>query len=243
MTQQGKRVALVTGGSRGIGAAIVRQLAGDGFNVASTYQHQKTQADEVLSGLPGEHRSFQADAKDPKALSRTVQQVVQEFGQLDVLVNSAGIGIMKPLEQLTLDDFDALIQVNVRAVFAAVQAAVPHLPEGGRIITIGSCNADRVPGPYMSLYAMSKAALVGLTKGVARDLGDRNITVNLVQPGPTDTDMNPADGPFADSQRALTALGRFGQPQEIAQLVGFLAGPQSSYVTGAVLTVDGGYSI
>lgn len=189
-----------------------------------------------------EAKAYRADSADPQAVQGVIEQVNADFGRLNILINNAGIGILKPLGQLTLDDFDQIIETNVRSVFVCVQAAARHMSEGGRIVTIGSCDAERVPGSNMSLYAMSKSALVGLTKGLARDLGPRGVTVNLVQPGPTDTDMNPAAGPFAEPQRGLLATGRFGSPDEVAGLVYYLARPESSSITGATLNIDGGYT-
>lgn len=245
MGQIEAKVALVMGGSRGIGAAIAKHLARDGVNVALTYLNSSDEASKVVAEIVGtgqKAKAYRTDSANPQAVKGAIEQVVMDFGHLDIVVNNAGIGILKPLDELTLDDFDQLVATNVRSVFAGVQMAVRHLPEGGRIITIGSCNAERVPGPNMSLYAMSKSALSGLTKGLARDLGPRGITINLVQPGPTDTDMNPADGPFAEPQLGLLATSRFGTPNEVAGLVSYLAGPESSFVTGATLNIDGGYT-
>lgn len=166
---------------------------------------------------------------------------VRTLGRLDVLVNNAGIAVVAPLDQFSLDDFDRMVAVNVRAVFVAVQEASRHMSEGGRIITIGSVNADRIPFPRGGVYAMTKAAVAGLTRGLARDLSPRGITVN-VQPGPIDTDMNPADGPLAEAMKGWTALGRYGRGEEIAAMVAYLAGPEAGFVTGASLTIDGGYA-
>ena len=239
-----KRAALVTGGSRGIGAAIARRLARDGLAVAITYASAQRKADEVVGEITaagGKAIAIRADSADPREVQRAVEETVRAFGRLDVLVNNAGIAVIKPLEETTLDEFDRVAAVNVRAVFAAAQAAARHLREGGRIITIGSVNAERVPFTGGSVYAMSKAAVAGLTRGLARDLGPRGITVNVVQPGPIDTDMNPDDGPFAESLKSLLAVPRYGTSEEIAAAVGFLAGPEASYVTGACWTVDGGF--
>ncbi len=245
MGQTEAKVALVMGGSRGIGAAIAKRLARDEASVALTYLNSSAEANEVVAEIKAtgqEARAYRTDSANPQAVQETVEQVVADFGHLDIMVNNAGVGILKPLAELTLDDFDKLVATNVRSVFAGVQTAVRHMPEGGRIITIGSCNAERVPGPDMSLYAMSKSALVGLTRGLARELGSLGITVNLVQPGPTDTDMNPADGPFAEPQLGLLATSRFGTPDEVAGLVSYLARPESSFMTGAMLNIDGGYT-
>ncbi len=244
MTLDGK-VALVTGGSRGIGAATAIRLAEDGADVALTYQHNAGLAADVVDKIKALGRralAIQADSADSQAVSAAVEAAVAEFGRLDVLVNNAGVGFVGPLDETSLDDVDRVLSVNVRGVFAVTQAASRHLGEGGRVITIGSCVSDRVPGPGMSLYALSKTALLGLTKGLARELGPRGITVNLVHPGPTDTDMNPADGPYAADQRGSTVFDRYGEPSEVAATVSFLARPESKYVTAAVVSVDGGHA-
>jgi 3-oxoacyl-[acyl-carrier protein] reductase len=244
MTLDGK-VALVTGGSRGIGAATALRLAEDGADVALTYQHNAALAAEVVEQIKHLGRralAIQADSADASAASSAVQATVAEFGRLDVLVNNAGVGFVGAFTETALEDVDRVLAVNVRGVFAATQAAAGVLADGGRVITIGSCVTDRVPGPGMALYATSKAAMVGLTKALARELGPRGITVNLVHPGPTDTDMNPADGPYAADQRALTAFDRYGKPSEVAAAVSYLAAPASAYVTAAVLSVDGGHA-
>ena len=186
--------------------------------------------------------AIQADSADASAVSSAVQATVAEFGRLDVLVNNAGVGFVGAFTETALEDVDRVLAVNVRGVFAATQAAAGVLADGGRVITIGSCVTDRVPGPGMALYATSKAAMVGLTKALARELGPRGVTVNLVHPGPTDTDMNPADGPYAADQRALTAFDRYGKQAEVAAAVSYLAAPASAYVTAAVLSVDGGHA-
>ena len=244
MTLDGK-VALVTGGSRGIGAATALRLAEDGADVALTYQHNGALAAEVVDKIKNLGRralAIQADSADAAAVSAAVSAAVAEFGRLDVLVNNAGVGFVGAFTETALEDVDRVLAVNVRGVFAATQAAAGVLADGGRVITIGSCVTDRVPGPGMALYATSKAAMVGLTKALARELGPRGITVNLVHPGPTDTDMNPADGPYAADQRALTAFDRYGTPSEVAAAVSYLAAPASAYVTAAVLSVDGGHA-
>ena len=244
MTLEGK-VALVTGGSRGIGAATALRLAEDGADVALTYQHNGAQAAEVVERIKALGRralAIQADSADVAAVSAAVETTVAEFGRLDVLVNNAGVGFVGSLDQTAIEDVDRVLAVNVRGVFAVTQAAAAHLGDGGRVITIGSCVTDRVPGPGMVLYATSKAALVGLTKALARELGPRGITVNLVHPGPTDTDMNPADGPYAADQRASTVFDRYGEAAEVADTVSYLAGPGSTYVTAATLSVDGGHA-
>jgi NAD(P)-dependent dehydrogenase (short-subunit alcohol dehydrogenase family) len=244
-TADGPRVALVTGGSRGIGAAVVRRLAADGADVAFTYVSHPDHAEKVVAEVEALGRravALRADSADPAAVVGAVEATVDRLGRLDVLVNNAGIGSLGPLEGFTLDDVDRTLDVHVRAAFLASQAAARHLGPGGSIVTIGSCLAERTGTAGVSLYSMSKAAVVGLTKGLARDLGERGITANVVHPGPIDTDMNPADGPDADGERAFTALGRFGQADEVADAVAFLAGPGGRYVTGAALAVDGGWA-
>ncbi len=239
------KVALITGGSRGIGAAIARRLAGDGAAVAITYAGAQQKADEVVRAIEsaGERAvAIRADSGDAGAVKNAVTETVRTLGRLDVLVNNAGIAVMAPLDRFSLDDFDRMVAVNVRAVFVAVQEASRHLSEGGRIITIGSVNADRIPFPGGGVYAMTKAAVAGLTRGLARDLGPRGITINNVQPGPIDTDMNPADGPLAEAMKGWTALGRYGRGEEIADMVAYLAGSEAGFVTGASLTIDGGYA-
>ncbi|MFD8491991.1 3-oxoacyl-ACP reductase family protein [Amycolatopsis sp. NPDC059657] len=239
------KVALVTGGSRGIGAAVALRLAEDGADVAFTYQHNAELAAGIVDRIKQLGRralAIQADSADAVAVTAAVDAVVAEYGGLDILVNNAGVGFVGAFDETALDDVDRVLAVNVRGVFVATQAAARELRDGGRVITIGSCVSDRVPGPGMALYATSKAAAIGLTKALARELGGRRITVNLVHPGPTDTDMNPADGPYAADQGSMTALGRYGEPAEVAATVSFLASAESAYVTGATLSVDGGHA-
>jgi 3-oxoacyl-[acyl-carrier protein] reductase len=238
------KAALITGGSRGIGAAIARRLAHDGADVAITFASAPAKADEVVRAIEatGRHAlAVRAEATDAGAVREAVAKTVAAFGRLDVLVNNAGIALMAPLEQFTLEDFDRMVAVNVRAAFVATQAAAPHMGAGGRVIMIGSVNADRMPFAGGAVYAMTKAAIAGLTRGLARDLGPREITVNAVQPGPVDTDMNPASGPFAEGLKAMMAIKRYGTADEIAGLVAYLASPLAGYVTGACLTIDGGF--
>jgi len=237
------RVALVTGGSRGIGAAIARRLAADGADVALTYASGAQAAAGVVAQIEaggGRARAYAVDAADAQAVRAGVERVAADFGRLDVLVNNAGIFLAGPLEAFPPEAFERTFAVNVRAVFVASQAAARHMGEGGRIISIGSNLAEHAAAPGMTAYAASKAALVGLTKGLARDLGPRGITVNLVQPGSTDTDMNPADGEHAEAQRSRMAIPRYGDPGNIAALVAYLAGDEGRFATGAAFTVDGG---
>ncbi|MDV9189022.1 SDR family oxidoreductase [Streptomyces sp. SR27] len=245
MSTMNGTAVLVTGGSRGIGAATAVRLAREGADVAFTYVQDEARAKEVAARIEATGRKalpLRADAADAGDASGAVEWAADALGRLDVLVNNVGAGVLGPLESLPLADVDRVLAVNVRAAFLASQAAAARLPEGGRIVTIGSCMTQRVPGPGGVLYAMSKSALIGLTKALARELGGRGITANVVHPGPIDTDMNPADGPYADGQSALTALGRFGTAEEVAAMVAFLAGPEGRYVTGAEFAVDGGHA-
>ena len=241
---QNKR-ALVTGGSRGIGAAIVKRLAREGADVALTYVSKPDQANETAKAAQAfgvRAIAIQADSADAAAVAAAVERTVAELGGIDILVNSAGILVMGAIDEYRLEDFDRTLAVNVRAVFVATQAAIRHMKTGGRVINIGSCNADRMPFAGGAVYAMSKAALVGLVKGLARDLGTRGITINNIQPGPIDTDMNPADSDFGEMLRSLMALPRYGTVDEIAAMVAYLAGPEAGFVTGASLTIDGGFT-
>lgn len=238
------KVALIQGGSRGIGAAIVQRLAAEGAAVAFTYVSSAAKAEALRDSITangGKALAIKADSADADAIRSAVQATVQNFGRLDILVNNAGVLAVAPLEDFKLEDFDQTLAINVRSVFIATQEAARHMGEGARIINIGSTNADRMPFAGGGPYAMSKAALVGLTKGLARDLGPRGITINNVQPGPVDTDMNPAHGDFAESLIPLMAVGRYGTAEEIASFVAYLVGPQAGYITGASLTIDGGF--
>ena len=242
MDLKGKR-ALVTGGSRGIGAAIAKTLAEHGVDVAITYQRSAERADSVVASIKALGRrgvALQADSADPAAIRRAVNDTVEALGGLDILVNSAAVGLSGPVAEVDLADFQALMDINIRGPFVAAQAAIPHLREGGRIISIGSALADRVPFPGITAYAMSKSALLSFTRGLSRELGSQGITVNLVQPGSTDTESNPADGDSADFQRSLSSVGRYASPREIADAVVFLASPAAAMVNGSALTVDGG---
>ncbi|WP_432010405.1 3-oxoacyl-ACP reductase family protein [Streptomyces cucumeris] len=244
MTLDGK-AALVTGGSRGIGRAVALRLAQDGADVALTYHSQEARAAEVVDRIKALGRrawAVRADSADAQAVRDAVNGAADTFGRLDILVNNAGVGALGPVGELALEDVDRVLAVNVRAPFLMAQAALERLSDGGRIINIGSCMAERSAFPGGSLYATSKTALTGLTKALARELGVRGITVNLVHPGPVDTDMNPADGESAALQSGLTALGRYGQPSEIAATVAHLAGGDGRYITGASISVDGGFA-
>ncbi|MGW3891612.1 SDR family NAD(P)-dependent oxidoreductase [Micromonospora chokoriensis] len=240
------KVALVTGGGRGIGAAVALRLAEEGADVALTFQQNQRRADSVVDQIKAVGRravALQADSSDPAAVVGAVDRVVGELGRLDILVNNAGAFLLGPLEQLSLEEFEQTVAVNVRAPFVAAQAAVRHMRAGGRVINIGSNAAERSVFPGFALYAMSKTALIGLTKALGRELGGRAITVNLVNPGATDTELNPADGPNADTINGFTALGHFAEPSDVAATVAFLAGPGGRYITGATVNVDGGFTI
>lgn len=240
------KVVLVTGGSRGIGAAACLRLAEDGADVVLTYEHNTERADMVVDQIKHIGRralAIRADSADAAAVTAAVDEAAATFGRLDVLVNNAAVFLIGPIEDLGPAEFDRTIAVNVRAPFVASQAAARHMTENGRIISIGSNMVERAPFPGFTLYALSKTALIGMTKGLARDLGPRGITVNLINPGPTDTDMNPADGPSADTIRGFTALGRYAAPGDIAATVAHLAGNGGQYITGATINVDGGFTI
>ena len=242
MTLTGKH-ALVTGASRGIGAAIARALAAEGADVAITYEKSAESAGDLVNAIKANGRravAIQADSANVAAVQASVDKTVAELGGLDILVNNAGILRSGELKDISLADIDALLNVNVRAPIVASKAALAHLGKGGRIITIGSYFADRVPAPVLSVYAASKSALLAFTKGLARELSPKEITVNLVQPGSINTDMNPANGPYAETLKQFMALGRYGAPEDIANAVAFLASAKAQYITGSTLTVDGG---
>jgi 3-oxoacyl-[acyl-carrier protein] reductase len=242
MVLQGKR-ALVTGASRGIGAAIAKKLAADGADVAITYEKSADRAAEVVHAIQSHGRkgaAIHADSADVAAVQASVQKAVAELGGLDILVNNAGIIRLADLKDMSVEDIEALLNVNVRSPIVASKAALRHLGVDGRIINIGSYFADRVPFSLVGVYAATKSALTAFTKGLARELGPQGITVNLVQPGPIDTDMNPSNWPYGSGQVQLTASGRFGKPEEIADAVAFLSSSAARYITGTALTVDGG---
>ena len=243
MSTLNKKVALVTGGSRGIGAAIAKRLATDGASVAITYAKDAASASAVVKSIEvngGKAIAIQADAANAEAVTAAVEKAVAAFGKLDVLVNNAGTAIPKPFEETTLAEIDLMFNINVRGTMAATQAALKHIKTGGRVIMIGSCVGERLMTPGLVAYAATKGAVKMFTQGLSREVGARGITVNNVQPGPIDTELNPAAGDWAVPQKAATALGRYGHVDEVAALVAFLAGPESSYITGANLTVDGG---
>jgi 3-oxoacyl-[acyl-carrier protein] reductase len=241
-TLEGK-IALITGGSRGIGAAIAKRLAADGANVAITYSKGADAAASVVKEIERAGRkaiAIQADATDAGAIEAAVEKTVQTFGQLDVLVNNAGTAIPKRFEEATLEELDRVIDINVRGTLIATQAALKHMKSGGRIIMIGSAAGERVVVPGLVPYSATKGAVKIFSQALSREVGSRGITVNNVQPGPIDTDLNPAAGDWAVPQKAATALDRYGHAEEVAALVAFVAGPESSYITGSNLTVDGG---
>ena len=243
MSKLTEKVALVTGGSRGIGAAIAKRLAGDGAVVAITYATDATGASGVVGAIEragGKAFAIQAEATNAEAVNAAVEKTAESFGRIDILVNNAGTAIPKPFEETTLEEMDRMIDINVRGTLVATQAALRHMGNGGRIIMIGSCVGERNMTPGLTPYAATKGAIKMFAQGLAREVGSRGITVNNVQPGPIDTELNPAAGDWATPQIANTALGRYGNVDEVAAVVAFIAGPESSYITGANLTVDGG---
>jgi 3-oxoacyl-[acyl-carrier protein] reductase len=243
MSKLANKVALVTGGSRGIGAAVAKRLAADGANVAITYTKDAKAASAVVKAIERTGQkaiAIQADAMDADAVAAAVEKTVATFGRLDVLVNNAGTAIPKPFVETTLEEMDRVLGINIRGVLVATQAALKHMSDGGRIIMIGSAVGERVLTPGLVPYSATKGAVKIFAQGLSREVGSRGITVNNVQPGPIDTDLNPAAGEWAVPQKAVTALNRYGHVDEVAALVAFVAGPESSYITGANLTVDGG---
>jgi 3-oxoacyl-[acyl-carrier protein] reductase len=237
------KIALITGGSRGVGAAIAKRLASDGASVAITYAKDAAAATSVVKAIEdsgGKAIALQADSADAEAVKGAVEKTVATLGRLDVLVNNAGTAIPKSFEETTLEEMDRMIDINFRGILVATQTALKHMNDGGRIIMIGSCVGERVLTPGLVAYSATKGAVKMFTQGLSREVGSRGITVNNVQPGPIDTDLNPAAGDWATPQKAVTALNRYGHVDEVAALVSFVAGPESSYVTGANLTVDGG---
>ncbi|AHG18882.1 oxidoreductase [Chania multitudinisentens RB-25] len=246
MDKLNNKVALVTGGSRGMGAAIAKRLAQEGANVALTYVNSQEKADNVIREIERLGRrgmAIAADNRDPVAVRLAVEHAIAELGPIDILVNNAGIFEVQPLETITLDDFQRNIDINVKAVFIATQVVASQMKDGGRIITIGSNLAERLPMQGLSLYALSKSALIGFTKAIARDLGARGITANIIHPGPTDTDMNPADSDFADMQRSKMSIPYYAEPRDIAGLVAWLASEEGRYVTGTGITIDSGTNV
>lgn len=239
------KVAFIQGGSRGIGAAIAKRLASHGAAVALTYVSQPDKAQQIVADIEsagGRALALKADSADAHALVSAIRKAVEKFGRLDILVNNAAVLAIGPLEEFKLEDLDRTLAINVRSVFVATQEAARHMGDGGRIINIGSTNAERVPFPGAGVYAMSKSALVGLTRGLSRDLGPRGITINNLQPGPVDTDMNPDDGDFAQSLKGIMAIPRYGHADEIAGFAAYLASDEAGYITGASLSIDGGFS-
>ena len=237
------KFALITGGSRGIGAAIAKHLASDGASVAITYSKDATSAAAVvkaIEGSGGKAMAIQADSIDAEAIKAAVGKTVGEFGSLDILVNNAGTAVPRPFEEATIEEFDHVLDLNVRGVFITTQAALKHMNNNGRIISIGSCVGERMMTPGLAVYSATKGAVKMFTQGLSREVAGRGITVNNVQPGPIDTDLNPASGDWATPQIALTALKRYGTVDEVAALVAFIASPEAAYITGANLTVDGG---
>jgi 3-oxoacyl-[acyl-carrier protein] reductase len=240
------RRALITGGSRGIGAEIVRRLTADGAAVAFTYSASGTNADKLVAELSANGATvvaIQADAADPAQNAKAVEQAVAVLGGLDIVVNNAAVAHLAPIDDFPAEEFDRLVAINIGGTYWTTRTAIKHLSEGARIINIGSINADRIPGPGLSVYGMTKGAVASFTRGLARDLGARGITVNNVQPGPIDTDANPKEGDFAESLKLVTTQGRYGHTSDVASLVSFLAGPESGYITGANLNVDGGFTV
>ena len=239
------KVAIVTGASRSIGAAIAKRLAADGATVAITYNASPEKAQAVVASIEaagGRAIAIQADAGTPQAVREAVAQVAAKFGKIDILVNNAGISVLGAPEEIKLEDFERILAVNVTGAFVATQEALRHMGRGGRIIHIGSSMTQYAGFATASAYTLTKGALSGYTRGLVRDLGPRGITVNTVHPGPTDSDMNPADGAVADFVKPGIAVGRYGKGEDIAGAVAYLASPGAAFVTGAELMVDGGFT-
>lgn len=239
----GKR-ALVTGGSRGIGAAIAKLFASRGAHVAVTYNSSPDAANKVVDDIKsagGTAVAIQANASDKTAVAKGVTDAASQLGgKLDILVNNAGVFEMGTLDQTTDEQFEKQVDVNIKGVWYTTKAAVEHLNDGGRIINMGSVVSEHIPFPGGSSYGMTKHAVAGLTKGWTRDLAERGITVNVIEPGPVDTDMNPGDGDNADMMKSMVPLGRFGKADEVAELAAFLASPAAAYISGAHISIDGG---
>jgi 3-oxoacyl-[acyl-carrier protein] reductase len=243
MNRLENKIAFITGGGRGMGAAISKRLAEEGAKVVLTYSKSKEKAEAVaaeINAKGGHAQAVEADSIDPKALTNAIQKTITELGPIDILINNAGIYVGKEFESHTLEDYEEIMAINVRAVYVAALAVAPKMPRNGRIITIGSNMAENALGPQTTLYTMSKAALAGFTRGLARDLGTKGITVNLVQPGPINTDMNPSDTELADFLRSRMALSEYGTGEDIAGLVAYLASEEGKYITGTAITIDGG---
>ncbi|MBR7197296.1 3-oxoacyl-ACP reductase family protein [Pseudomonas sp. 14A] len=239
------KIAIVTGGSRSIGAAIAKRLAADGANVAITYNASPDRAAAVVQEIVaagGQAVALAADAGNPEAVRAAIAEVAQRFGKIDILVNNAGISLLGAPEDIAFEDFQRILAVNVTGVFVATQQALKHMGQGGRIIHIGSSMVQYAAFATASVYTLSKGALTGFSRGLVRDLGPRGITVNTVHPGPTDSDMNPADGPIADFLRPNIAMGRYGEGKDVASAVAYLASADAGFVTGAELIVDGGFT-
>jgi 3-oxoacyl-[acyl-carrier protein] reductase len=245
MTQLKDKIALVTGGSRGIGAATAKKLASLGASVAITYSKSKPQADQVVADITkagGKAKAYMADAAKPDTMPALVESVLKDFGKIDILVNNAGQFGMGNIGEVSAEDYTVMMNINVHSVFRLTNEAVKKMLKGARIINISSCLGTRASGASMSSYVASKFAVSGFTRGWAKDLGSKGILVNAVLPGPIDTEMNPASSPYSDSQKSQTSLGRYGTADEIAGAVAFLAGPDATYITGSLLTVDGGWN-
>lgn len=243
MNRLENKIAFITGGGRGMGAAISKRLAEEGATVVLTYSKSKEKAEAVaaeINAKGGHANAVEADSIDPKALTNAIHKTITELGPIDILINNAGIYVGKEFESHTLEDYEEIMAINVRAVYVAALAVAPKMPRNGRIITIGSNMAENALGPQTTLYTMSKAALAGFTRGLARDLGAKGITVNLVQPGPINTDMNPSDTELADFLRSRMALSEYGTGEDIAGLVAYLASEEGKYITGTAITIDGG---